>query len=291
MAPICAQAPIEPSLQPHHVLRGRADRHVAIVRGPYDHAYNQCAPKTNALPCRFCRPARPLARPRSVTGRFDRRRSGITVTRLGGSFSRRDRPRARERMRARRRLMEYELSQGIVSLHGSLTGGRLAFQFLKRGRRLHPQSGRVPGPGCVEEASPGAWLPDYVHSARRITRSGSGSIACSRRRSSPSARFESAASGSTGRRCMCPRRCSSATVAPLAPLCSHRITTRPASTAVSARPESDIWFELYGACIVPARRRLRPRSHRTRFTRMRGCACVTRASGLSRRRSPVGCGS
>src|SRR4029453_12610540 len=39
----------------------------------------------------------------------------------------------RERMRARRRLMEYELSQGVVWLHESLTGERLAHQVFIAG--------------------------------------------------------------------------------------------------------------------------------------------------------------
>jgi hypothetical protein len=57
----------------------------------------------------------------------------------------------RERMRTRRRLMEYELSHGAVWLHESLTGERLAFQFMNAIVRLiHKSAGCQTG--CIEEA-------------------------------------------------------------------------------------------------------------------------------------------
>jgi len=57
----------------------------------------------------------------------------------------------RDTMRVQRRLMEYELSHGIVWLHESLTGERLAHQFLKAIIRLiHKSAGCQTG--CIEEA-------------------------------------------------------------------------------------------------------------------------------------------
>ncbi len=57
----------------------------------------------------------------------------------------------RDSMRMQRRLMEYELSHGIVWLHESLNGERLAHQFLKAIIRLiHKSAGCQTG--CIEEA-------------------------------------------------------------------------------------------------------------------------------------------
>jgi len=57
----------------------------------------------------------------------------------------------RDAMRARRRLVEYELSQGVVWLHESLTGERLARQFMNLLVRLiHKAAGCQTG--CIEEA-------------------------------------------------------------------------------------------------------------------------------------------
>lgn len=57
----------------------------------------------------------------------------------------------RDAMRMQRRLMEYELSHGIVWLHESLSGERLAHQFLKAIIQLiHKSAGCQTG--CIEEA-------------------------------------------------------------------------------------------------------------------------------------------
>ena len=57
----------------------------------------------------------------------------------------------RSAMRPRRRLVDFELSQGMVWLHESLTGERLAFQFFNALVRLiHISAGCQTG--CIEEA-------------------------------------------------------------------------------------------------------------------------------------------
>ena len=90
----------------------------------------------------------------------------------------------RDTMRLQRRLMEYELSHGIVWLHESLTGERLAQQFLKAIMRLiHKSAGCQTG--CIEEAFHRVSRPASCHSPSRIRKCGSGSTACWESPSSP----------------------------------------------------------------------------------------------------------
>jgi len=104
----------------------------------------------------------------------------------------------RDAMRARRRLVEYELSQGVVWLHESLTGERLARQFLNLLVRLiHKAAGCQTG--CIEEAFTQSLAAGIVSFAQQnpavwvwFNRLLAQSV-------KPGARFEQVASGTTRR--------------------------------------------------------------------------------------------
>src|SRR5512143_54202 len=104
----------------------------------------------------------------------------------------------RDRMRTRRRLMEYELSHGAVWLHESLTGERLAFQFLNAIVRLiHKSAGCQTG--CIEEAftqSLAAGLVSFAQHNPDVWTWFNRLLAESVK---PGARFEQAASGASQR--------------------------------------------------------------------------------------------
>lgn len=100
----------------------------------------------------------------------------------------------RERMRARRRLMEYELSQGVVWLHESLTGERLAYQFLNAVVRLiHKSAGCQTG--CIEEAFTQSLAAGLVSFAQHNREAWIWFNRLLAEALKPGARFEQAASG------------------------------------------------------------------------------------------------
>ena len=84
----------------------------------------------------------------------------------------------RNEMRTRRRLVDIELSQGMVWLHESLAGERLASHFFTAVVRLiHGAAGCQTG--CVEEVFTQSFAAGLVFVRRsRTRRSGSGSTAC-----------------------------------------------------------------------------------------------------------------
>jgi hypothetical protein len=104
----------------------------------------------------------------------------------------------REAMRTRRRLVDYELSQGMVWLHESLTGERLAFHFFYTLVRLiHTAAGCQTG--CVEEAftqSLAAGLVSFAQQNRDVWVWFNRLLATSVK---PGARFEQVASGTCQR--------------------------------------------------------------------------------------------
>lgn len=101
-------------------------------------------------------------------------------------------------MRTRRRLVEIELSQGMVWLHESLTGERLASQFFTAVVRLiHAAAGCQTG--CVEEAftqSFAAGLVSFAQQNPDVWRWFNRLLATSVR---PGARFEQVAAGESQR--------------------------------------------------------------------------------------------
>lgn len=104
----------------------------------------------------------------------------------------------RDAMRAQRRLMEYELSQGIVWLHESLTGERLAQQFLKAIICLiHKSAGCQTG--CIEEAFTQSLAAGLVSFAQQNPEVWIWFNRLLREALKPGARFEQAASGAKHR--------------------------------------------------------------------------------------------
>lgn len=101
---------------------------------------------------------------------------------------------SRNVMRSRRRLMEYELSHGVVLLHESLSGERLAYQFFNAIVRLiHKAAGCQTG--CIEEAftqSLAAGLVSFAQQNHDVWIWFNRLLAASVK---PGARFEHAASG------------------------------------------------------------------------------------------------
>ena len=101
-------------------------------------------------------------------------------------------------MRPRRRLLDFELSQGMVWLHESLTGERLAFQFFNALVRLiHVSAGCQTG--CIEEAftqSLAAGLVSFAQQNRDVWVWFNRLLATSVK---PGARFEQVASGACQR--------------------------------------------------------------------------------------------
>jgi hypothetical protein len=104
----------------------------------------------------------------------------------------------RNAMRTRRRLVEFELSQGMVWLHESLTGERLAYQFFYALVRLiHTAAGCQTG--CIEEAftqSFAAGLVSFAQQNREVWLWFNRLLATSVK---PGARFEQVASGASQR--------------------------------------------------------------------------------------------
>jgi hypothetical protein len=102
----------------------------------------------------------------------------------------------RDAMRTRRRLVEIELSQGMVWLHESLTGERLAYQFFTAIVRLiHAAAGCRTG--CDEEAftqSFAAGLVSFAQQNREVWIWFNRLLATSVK---PGARFERVASGAS----------------------------------------------------------------------------------------------
>jgi hypothetical protein len=101
-------------------------------------------------------------------------------------------------MRTRRRLVEFELSQGMVWLHESLTGERLAYQFFNvLVRLIHKAAGCQTG--CIEEAftqSLAAGLVSFAQQNPEVWLWFNRLLATSVK---PGARFEQVASGTSHR--------------------------------------------------------------------------------------------
>ena len=158
----------------------------------------------------------------------------------------------RERMRARRRLMEYELSQGIVWLHESLTGDRLAYQFLNAVVRLiHKAAGCQTG--CIEEAftqSLAAGLVSFAQQNHEVWIWFNRLLATAVK---PGARFESAASGKHRSPLHVPKSVLvGERVARFAPL-SHRIATRHSVDGYFSSTKNGHLVELYECLHGPQR--------------------------------------
>jgi len=104
----------------------------------------------------------------------------------------------RDAMRTRRRLVDFELSQGMVWLHESLTGERLAFHFFYAVVRLiHTAAGCQTG--CVEEVftqSLAAGLVSFAQQNPEVWLWFNRLLANSVK---PGARFEQVASGASKR--------------------------------------------------------------------------------------------
>jgi hypothetical protein len=138
----------------------------------------------------------------------------------------------REAMQARRRLMEYELSRGIVWLHESLTGERLAHQFLNAIVRLvHKAAGCQTG--CIEEAftqSLAAGLVSFAQHNREVWVWFNRLLAAS---VNTGARFDQAASGAFRRRLCVPK---------VVLVDRHVVRFAPLSHAVAVRKSVDGYF-------------------------------------------------
>ncbi|HTN47883.1 MAG TPA: hypothetical protein VMK32_00465 [Burkholderiaceae bacterium] len=158
----------------------------------------------------------------------------------------------RERMRARRRLMEYELSHGIVWLHESLTGERLASQFLNAVVRLiHKAAGCQTG--CIEEAftqSLAAGLVSFAQQNRDVWIWFNRLLATAVK---PGARFEHAASGKLKSRLQVPKAVLVGhRVARFAPL-RHEIATRNNVDGYFSSTKDGHLVELYEGLHGPQR--------------------------------------
>jgi len=158
----------------------------------------------------------------------------------------------RERMRVRRRLMEYELSHGIVWLHESLTGERLAFQFLNAVARLiHKAAGCQTG--CIEEAftqSLAAGLVSFAQQNRDVWIWFNRLLATSVK---PGARFEHAVSGALNCQLQVPKAVLVAQhVVRFAPL-RHEVATRHKVDGYFSSTKNGHLVELYECLHGPQR--------------------------------------
>ena len=110
----------------------------------------------------------------------------------------------RDSMRTRRRLVEIELSQGMVWLHESLTGERLAVQFFSALVRLiHAAAGCQTG--CIEEAFTQSLAAGLVSFAQQNPEAWLWFNRLLATSVKPGARFEQVASGASQRRCCIPK--------------------------------------------------------------------------------------
>jgi hypothetical protein len=138
----------------------------------------------------------------------------------------------RRAMRAQRRLMEYELSQGIVCLHESLEGERLAEQFFKAIVQLiHKAAGCQTG--CIEEAfaqSLAAGLVSFAQHNPHVWIWFNRLLATSVK---PGARFEHAAAGTLRRRLCVPKAVL---------VDRHVVHFRPLSHQAAVRHQVDGYF-------------------------------------------------
>ena len=140
----------------------------------------------------------------------------------------------RNAMRTRRRLVEFELSQGMVWLHESLTGERLARQFFGTVVRLiHKAAGCQTG--CIEEAftqSLAAGLVSFAHQNREVWLWFNRLLDTSVK---PGARFHQVASGAS-RRSFC---------IPKAVLVDHHVVRfKPLSHQAAVRNSVDGYFSI-----------------------------------------------
>lgn len=138
----------------------------------------------------------------------------------------------RDRMRTRRRLMEYELSHGAVWLHESLTGERLAYQFLNAIVRLiHKSAGCQTG--CIEEAFTQSLAAGLVSFAQHNVDVWTWFNRLLAESVKPGARFEQAASGDFRGRLTVPK---------VALVEHHVVRFAPLSHGVAVRNSVDGYF-------------------------------------------------
>jgi hypothetical protein len=110
----------------------------------------------------------------------------------------------RDAMRTRRRLVEFELSRGMVWLHESLTGERLAHHFFKvLVRLIHKAAGCQTG--CIEEAFTQSFAAGLVSFAQHNPEVWLWFNRLLATAVKPGARFEQVAAGRSLRRLCVPR--------------------------------------------------------------------------------------